>query len=179
MTTTLMPDDELGAPVEDRPRLISPGLTTGDHIFRRGSTVVGLTVLMITGAIGIFLGYQSIPTLQRYGLNFLVENQWVPEDDVVGISSVLLGTLQVALLAMLMAFPLALATALYITEYSPARIRSATVGPRCFGGPGISRSSPPSADVGLIVPHQSDMTSPSNSHSPLSTSSSSQWCSAL
>lgn len=127
MTTTLMPGDELGAPVEDQPRVISPGLTTGDHIFRRGSTVVGLTVLMITGAIGVFLGYQSIPTLQRYGLNFLVENQWVPEDDIVGISSVLLGTLQVALLALLMAFPLALATALYITEYAPARIRSALV----------------------------------------------------
>ena len=127
MTTTTLPDDAPSVPLEDRPRVISPGLTTGDHVFRRGSTVVGISVLLITGAIGVFLGYQSIPTLQRYGLKFFVENEWTPENDVIGISSTLLGTAQVATLALVMAFPLALATALFITEYAPARIRSALV----------------------------------------------------
>jgi phosphate transport system permease protein len=127
MTSTTGLDDKPGAPVEDRPRAISAGLTSADLFFRRGVAVVGATVLVITGAIGVFLGYQSIPTLQRYGLNFFVENQWQPERDIIGISAVLLGTVQVALLALLMAFPLALSTALYITEYAPARIRSALV----------------------------------------------------
>jgi phosphate transport system permease protein len=126
MTSATLLDD-LSSPAEDQPRAFSPGLTTGDKIFRRSVAAVGATVLAITGAIGLFLGYQSIPTLQRYGWNFFVENQWQPENDILGISSVLLGTLQVALLALLMAFPLALATALYITEYAPARIRSALV----------------------------------------------------
>jgi phosphate transport system permease protein len=120
-------DAEFVAPVEDRPRAISPGLTTGDYVFRRGSAAVGVTVLAITGAIGLFLGYQSIPTMQRYGLHFFVESDWQPERDVVGISSVLLGTVQVAFLALIMAFPLALATALFITEYAPVKIRSALV----------------------------------------------------
>jgi phosphate transport system permease protein len=127
MTSTTGLDDRPGAPVEDRPRAISPGLTSGDKLFRRGVAVVGATVLVITGAIGVFLGYQAFPTLQRYGWNFFIENQWQPERDVVGISSVLLGTAQVAVLALLMAFPLALSTALYITEYAPARLRSALV----------------------------------------------------
>jgi len=127
MTSTTALDDKPGAPVEDRPRVISPGLTSGDLFFRRGVAVVGATVLIITGAIGVFLGYQSIPTLQRYGWNFFVENQWQPENDIIGISAVLLGTVQVAVLALLMAFPLALSTALYITEYAPARLRSALV----------------------------------------------------
>lgn len=127
MTSTTALYDDPGAPVEDRPRAVSPGLTTGDQVFRRGVAAVGASVLVITGAIGLFLGYQSIPTLQRYGWSFFVENEWQPENDIVGISSVLLGTAQVAILALLMAFPLALATALFITEYAPARIRSALV----------------------------------------------------
>ena len=125
-TTTLLRGEE-NARVEDRPRAISPGLTTGDHFFRRGVAAIGAIVLLITGAIGLFLGYQSIPTLQRYGLSFFIENEWQPENDVIGISSVLLGTVQIAILALVMAFPLALATALFITEYAPARIRSALV----------------------------------------------------
>ena len=127
--TTLLPEAPPGGdpPVEDRPRVVSPGFTTGDQVFRRGTTVIGVLVLVITGAIGLFLGYQSIPTLQRYGLGFFTENQWQPENDIIGISSTLLGTLQVALLALSMAFPLALGTALFITEYAPGRTRSALV----------------------------------------------------
>jgi phosphate transport system permease protein len=127
LTSTAPPDEELTEPVEDRPRVIAPGFTIADRVFRHGTAGVGITVLLITGAIGAFLGYQSIPTLRRYGLHFFIENQWQPDNDVVGISAVLLGTVQVALLALIMAFPLALATALFITEYAPVRIRSALV----------------------------------------------------
>lgn len=126
MTTTIQAG-EVGPLAADQPRLVSPGLTAGDQAFRRGATLVGITVLLITSTIGLFLGYQSIPTLQRYGLSFFIENEWRPENDVIGISSTVLGTLQVAFLALLMAFPLALATALFITEYAPIRIRSALV----------------------------------------------------
>lgn len=125
--STVLPETDPGLAEPDRPRVISPGLTTGDHVFRQGTRAVGISVLLITGAIGVFLGYQSIPTLRRYGLGFFTENQWRPENDVIGISSTLLGTGQVALLALALAFPLALGTALFITEYSPMRIRSALV----------------------------------------------------
>jgi phosphate transport system permease protein len=127
LTSSASPDEGLKELVEDAPRAISPGLTMGDRVFRHGSAAVGVTVLGITGAIGVFLGYQSIPTLRRYGLHFFIENQWNPDNDVVGISAVLLGTVQVAFLALIMAFPLALASALFITEYAPVRIRSALV----------------------------------------------------
>ena len=80
-------------------------------------------MLAIFGSIGIFLGYQAIPTFRHYGFSFLTESQWNPERDVVGISSVVLGTVEVALIALIVAFPLALATALFITEYAPPRLR--------------------------------------------------------
>ena len=64
---------------------------------------------------------------RRYGLSFFTESQWQPDQDVIGISAVLVGTLSVALVAMFFAFPLALTTALYISEYAPARTRSTLV----------------------------------------------------
>ncbi len=64
-----------------------------------------------------------IPTFHRYGLTFLTRANWDPELDKVGISSTLLGTFEVALVALAIAFPVALATALFISEYAPGRIK--------------------------------------------------------
>ena len=75
-------------------------------------------------SIGLFLGLQSVPTLSHYGWSFFTENDWQPERDTLGISAVLLGTLQVALVALTFAFPLAFGTALFITEVAPPRLRS-------------------------------------------------------
>lgn len=90
------------------------------HLVIRG--IAGL-VLVIFGSIGVFLAYQSIPTFRRYGLSFLTQSQWVPELNKVGIASTLLGTFEVALVALVIAFPVALATALFISEYAPLRIK--------------------------------------------------------
>jgi phosphate transport system permease protein len=81
-------------------------------------------VLFITGSIGIFLGYQSIPTLRHYGLRFFTETNWQPELDKIGIAAVLVGTVEVALVAMVVSFPLAFMMALFITDYAPKRIKS-------------------------------------------------------
>jgi len=111
----------------DVPRELSQARSAGDRTFRGVSTSIGVSVLVLTGSIGIFLGYQAIPTLNRYGLSFFTENQWLPQQDIVGLSAVLLGTLEVAVVALLIGFPLALTTALYISEYAPVRLRSTFV----------------------------------------------------
>ena len=48
---------------------------------------------MITGGVGVFLAWQAVPTLRRYGLSFLTEQRWQPEADVIGIAGVLVGML--------------------------------------------------------------------------------------
>ena len=118
--TTLSPPD---ASVEVRPREISRRATGGDAVFALGARAVGASVLLITGGVGVFLAWQAYPTLARYGWRFFSETQWQPEADVVGIGAVLIGTLQVAAVAMTIAFPLAFLTALYISEYAPPAIR--------------------------------------------------------
>ncbi|WP_029663704.1 phosphate ABC transporter permease subunit PstC [Cellulomonas sp. KRMCY2] len=109
------------------PRKLATAATGFDRVFVIGARGIGATVLAITGGIGFFLAVQAVPTLQRYGWDFFTETQWQPEADVLGIASVLLGTVTVALVAMTVAFPLALATALYISEYAPLRLRGTFV----------------------------------------------------
>ncbi|MDH2414839.1 phosphate ABC transporter permease subunit PstC [Nocardioides sp. CER19] len=123
MTTLPVPD----APAGVRPRRISRKPTGGDAVFAHTFRAIGASVLVITGGIGVFLAYQSWPTFRHYGFSFLTETQWQPEADVLGIAAVLVGTLSVALVAMSFAFPLSLATALYISEYAPDRWKATLV----------------------------------------------------
>jgi phosphate transport system permease protein len=111
----------------DVPRRIDPGPTTADRIFHGSARTIGFFVLALTGSMGLFLGYQSIPTLSRYGLGFFTGSAWQPELDKVGIASVLVGTVTVALVALVVAFPLAFLTALFISEYAPIWLRSTLV----------------------------------------------------
>ena len=120
MTTLPLQD----GPTDIRPRKISRKATGADAVFVHTIRMVGATVLVITGGVGLFLGWQAFPTLRRYGLSFFTEASWQPEADVLGIAAVLTGTICVALVAMSIAFPLALLTALYISEYAPARIKA-------------------------------------------------------
>ena len=81
-------------------------------------------MLVTTGAIGVFLGYQAIPTLHHYGLHFFTQAEWNPGLDKLGIAAVLVGTFEVALVAMVVSFPLALMFAVFITDYAPRRMKA-------------------------------------------------------
>jgi phosphate transport system permease protein len=111
----------------DMPRRPDPAPSVTDRVFHGGARTVGALVLAITGSIGLFLAVQSIPTMRHYGWRFFTEHQWQPQQDIIGISAVLLGTVCVATIALVVAFPLALTTALYISEYAPPRIKGPLV----------------------------------------------------
>jgi phosphate transport system permease protein len=123
--TTLPAPDLLDQ--EIRPRTISRKSSGADAVFEYGARAVGASVLVITGGVGAFLAWQAYPTLKHYGWSFFTTQQWTPESDVLGIGAVLVGTFEVAMVAMFFAFPLALLTALYISEYAPARLKSTLV----------------------------------------------------
>jgi phosphate transport system permease protein len=114
-------------PRGDVARDVSSGRAPVDRWFHGIARSVGIFVLIITGAIGLFLGLQAIPTFRHYGSSFLTQRNWVPSTDKIGIPAVLLGTVEVAIVAMVIAFPLALLTALFINECAPARLRPTLV----------------------------------------------------
>ncbi len=47
-----------------------------------------------------------------------------PAKNIVGISSAVIGTIQIALITLVISFPLAVMIALYVSEYAPLRLRS-------------------------------------------------------
>jgi phosphate transport system permease protein len=75
------------------------------------------------GGIGTFLAIEAVPTFREFGWNFFVIETWNPESGVLGISAVLVGTIVLATVAMTLAFPLALGTALYISQYAASRAK--------------------------------------------------------
>ncbi|WP_232421905.1 phosphate ABC transporter permease subunit PstC [Nocardioides sp. Iso805N] len=127
MTILPLQDPASNARPPATPRRISRKPTGGDAVFANTFRAIGASVLVITGGIGLFLAYQSWPTLRHYGLGFFTTRAWNPDTDTLGIAAVLVGTVQVALIAMVIAFPLAVAAALYITEYAPPRLQSTLV----------------------------------------------------
>jgi phosphate transport system permease protein len=121
-------------PVQERPekdvspRAISRRPTGGDSVFVHSFRFIGASVLIITGGIGVFLAVQSVPTLRHYGAGFFnVHEGWNFGTDQVSVASLLVGTVEVAVIAISIAFPLALGTALYISEYAPPKLQATLI----------------------------------------------------
>jgi phosphate transport system permease protein len=109
------------------PRRIYRGLMPSDRAFFGVSITVGALVLAICLLIGLFLLFQLIPTLHAYGLSFFTEQNWDPYIGQIGVAAALVGTLEIAGVAIVISVPLALMTALYITEYAPDWMKSGLV----------------------------------------------------
>jgi phosphate transport system permease protein len=115
------------SPDEDVPRDINPGRPTVDVSFRVASYGVAGTVLLIFGSIGVFLFVKALPALRHYGWSFFKTADWNPESNTVGVAGALVGTIEVALVALVVAVPIALGVALFISEYAPNRVKSTLV----------------------------------------------------
>jgi phosphate transport system permease protein len=96
----------------------------GDRVFRGVSVAAGTAVLAVMVAIAAFLVYRTVPALQHDTANFLTTSVWLPEEaqPVFGIAALLFHTVVTSVLAMLMALPVALGIALFITYYAPRRV---------------------------------------------------------
>jgi phosphate transport system permease protein len=110
-------------PSDDRPRTIVTSPSAGDRIFRTVLRAAGLTVLVITGMILVFLVLRSLTAFQAVGFRFFTTSSWFISTNQFGIAAILpLGVL-IALIALIIAVPVGLATALFISEYAPPRLR--------------------------------------------------------
>jgi phosphate transport system permease protein len=100
--------------------------TTGDRIFRGLATTAGASTFLVMGLIGSFLLVQGYRALRIAGWAFFTETQWLPDQGgAFGIGAVILFTVQIALVALFIAVPVSIATALFIAEYAPVKLRRA------------------------------------------------------
>jgi len=99
-----------------------------DLVFRVILTSGGTFVLVLMVLVGTFLFYRSYNALHKAGWSFLTTQAWEPDSGHFGIAAVIVGTALIALTAVVVAVPLAIGTALYISEYAPKAIQRFLVG---------------------------------------------------
>lgn len=92
---------------------------TGDRIYRFVTTgfaavIIGVLLLML----GVLLaqGWLSITT---FGITFFTSSTWDPIRNIFGAEPAILGTIYTSLLALLIAGPIAVLVAIFLTEFSP------------------------------------------------------------
>ena len=82
-------------------------------------------VALLLFAILIVVFWGALDSMGRYGWSFLVTSNWNPVADEYGAFTAIYGTLVTSLLALLIAVPLGVGTAIFITEnIIPLRIRA-------------------------------------------------------
>ena len=95
-----------------------------DQGFQLLSTSLASVVALVLLAILIVVFWGSLESMGRYGLSFLVTSNWNPVDDEYGAGTAIYGTLLTSLLALLIAVPLGVGTAIFITEnILPRKVR--------------------------------------------------------
>jgi len=112
---------------EDRPRAIIAPVALGDKIFRGILRSASLAVLVITGLILIFLIFRSVSALQAVGFGFFTTSTWFIGTNQFGIAAILPLGILAALFALFIAVPVGIATALFISEYAPPKLRRALI----------------------------------------------------
>ncbi|TPW73637.1 phosphate ABC transporter permease subunit PstC [Schumannella sp. 10F1B-5-1] len=110
-----------------RPRSLRTRPSFADAVFRRTAFSAGIITVGIMLAVGLFLSVRASQAIGVAGPAFLFEQQWSPETKQFGIAAVLFGTVTVAAVAMCVSVPLALGTALLISEVAGGRLRSLLV----------------------------------------------------
>jgi phosphate transport system permease protein len=108
----------------DSPRVIVKRVSGADKVFRAVLRGAGITVLLITGMILVFLLIRSLSAFERAGFGFFTTQNFLPElSDQFGIAALLPDSAEIAVLALVIALPIGVAIALYISEYAPPSIR--------------------------------------------------------
>ena len=111
------------APPEARVRVASVARSGVDRTYRVVVRASGALTLGLMALIGLFLVVRSWQALKVAGFSFFTRSTWAPSLGQFGVWSALLGTFLIAVIALCIAVPVSICSALYVTEYAPAKLR--------------------------------------------------------
>lgn len=109
-------------------RLFQP---VSSHSLRRGDKAAYFVSLMcgllIVGLL-VYIFYEllklSMPAIKAFGFRFLITNDWDPVSENFGVLPFLYGTIVSSAIALIIATPFGIGTALFLTELATAKVRS-------------------------------------------------------
>src|SRR6266576_2826143 len=99
------------------------GKDRSDRIYRRILTGFALALPLLFLMILAVLFVSALPALRRFGPSFLWTSTWDPVAELYGAAPMIVGTLLSSFLAILIAVPLALGVAIFLTEFAPRWLR--------------------------------------------------------
>jgi phosphate transport system permease protein len=96
----------------------------GDRLFSGLARGSGVVVVGIIAAVAVFLIAQAVPALAKDNAGFLTDRVWEVDATPLkfGIPDLLWVTVISSIIAMLIAVPVAIGVALFLTEYAPKRL---------------------------------------------------------
>jgi phosphate transport system permease protein len=101
----------------------SPRRRRKESLIRRVLLAAGAFSVVVNILILVSLADGTIDFLTRVELSSLWADGWFPRRGLYDVKTIVVGTLLVSAVAMLVAAPLGLGVAMYLSEYAPARIR--------------------------------------------------------
>jgi phosphate transport system permease protein len=129
MTTLAAPPIPPVAPVvDDTPIVINRAVTRADKVFRLALGSSSLVVLAILAGVVVFLAAYGWQALKAGGIHFITDPTWSPDSGHFGAMSLLVGSVAIAVVAVIIATPVSLAAALMINEYAPVGLRGVLTG---------------------------------------------------
>jgi phosphate transport system permease protein len=95
----------------------------GDRAFKWLTLLMALTVFALIALIGFELAMGAGPAIHKFGWRFLTSSDWDPVNDIYGALPFIFGTVVSSLIALVIAVPISVATAVYLTELAPLWMR--------------------------------------------------------
>ena len=112
--------------LDRRPQELDLGPTGrgGDQLFAGLTKLSGVAIIAVVAFVGVFLLWLAIPALRSNQANFLFSREWMPgfAPPRFGIVDLLWTTVFVSAFALLLAVPVAMGVALFLTHYVPRRM---------------------------------------------------------
>ena len=94
-----------------------------DNVYRWLTRLAAIGVLVILGGVIVSLFIGSLPALREFGFSFLTEQRWNPVTEKFGALAPVYGTVVTSFIAMLIAVPVGLMIAVFLTELCPKLLR--------------------------------------------------------
>src|SRR5579863_8676416 len=95
----------------------------GDRAFKWFTFLMALAVFLLVILVGLKLAQGAAPSIHKFGWGFLISTDWDPVNEQFGALPFIFGTLVSSLIALVIAVPLSIATAVFLTELAPLWMR--------------------------------------------------------
>ena len=99
------------------------GSVVADRIYRATILFFALCVPFLLFLIFVEIGRAGWPALRQFGMGFLTSSTWDPVKGEFGAAPAILGTILTSIIALVIATPLALGGAIFLSEFSPTWLR--------------------------------------------------------